>query len=107
MIGVQNGTSSGVSIKSVTAVLTLAAIKGPWLETIGERYEAAGVTSSLHSLGAGSSAEMQVVVPSSCTTGKARGTEVVYGEYSVGFTVTTSSGTYRIDSKNRHRIIAG
>jgi hypothetical protein len=106
-IGLHNGTSSKVSIESVTAVMTVAAVKGTWLEKLGDRYEAAGVTSSLRSLGAGSSTSMEVVVPSSCTGGKAPTTESSYGEYSVGFTVTTSSGTYRIESANRHRIVAG
>lgn len=105
LIDVLNGTSSTVTIKSVTAVMTLAAVKGPWLEKLGDRYEADGVTPSLSTLGAGSSASMEVVVPSSCTQGKT-GAESGYGDYSVGFTVTTSSGTYRIESGNRHRIVA-
>ncbi len=105
VIDVHNGTSSGVTIKSVTAVMTLAAVKGPWIEKPGDKYEADGVTSSLYTLGAGSSAPMDVVVPSSCTMGKA-GAQSSYADYSIGFTVTTSSGTYRIESGNRHRILA-
>jgi hypothetical protein len=106
MIDMRNGTSSSVTIQSLTAVLTLTAVKGPWLEKVGDRYEAAGVTSSVTALAAGSSASTQVTVPSSCTKGKAAGAESSYGEYSVQFTLTTSSGTYRIDSSNRHRIVA-
>ena len=107
MIALHNGTSSSVTIKSVTAVMTLAAVKGPWLEKLGDKYEPAGVTSSLTTLGAASSASMEVVVPSACTSGKTATSGSSFGEYSVGFTVTTSSGTYKIESANRHRIIAG
>jgi hypothetical protein len=107
VIDVHNGTSRSVTIASVAAVMTLAAVRGSWLEKLGARYEAAGVTTSLSSLGAGSSASMQVVIPSSCTSGKTAGAEPAYGDYSVGFTVTTSSGTYSIESANRHRIVAG
>jgi hypothetical protein len=106
VIALRNGTSSSVTIKSVAAVMTLAAVKGEWLEKLGEKYEAAGVTSSLRSLGPGSSASMDVLVPSSCTAGKTPTTESSYGDYSVGFTVTASSGTYKIESANRHRIVA-
>jgi hypothetical protein len=105
VIDVRNGTSSTVTIKSVTAMMTLAAVKGPWVEKVGDRYEPAGVTSSLRTVGPGSSASMDVVVPSSCTKGSASA-GASYGDYSVGFTVTTSSGTYRIESGNRHRIVA-
>lgn len=105
VIDVHNGTSSTVTITSVTAVMTLAAVRGPWLERLGDRYEAAGVTSSLSTLGAGSSASIEVVVPSFCTRGMTSG-ESKYGDYSVGFAVVTSSGIYRIESGNRHRIIA-
>jgi len=105
VIDVHNGSSSTVTIKSVAAVMTLAAVKGPWLEKLGDRYEAAGVTSSLSTLGAGSSASIDVVIPSSCTKGKTSG-ESSYADYSVGFSVVTSSATYRIESGNRHRIVA-
>lgn len=104
-IDVRNGTSSRVTINSVTAVLTLAAVRGPWLEKPGDRYEAVAVTASLSTLGAGSSASIEVVIPSSCTKGNAS-SQASYGDYSVGFTVTTSSGTFRIESANRHRIVA-
>jgi hypothetical protein len=106
VIDVRNGTSSSVTVKSVTAVMTLSAVKGQWLEKVGERYEAAGVTSSVTTLAAGSSASMQLTIPSTCTNGKTPSPEASYGEYSVGFTVTTSSGTYRVESSNRHRIVA-
>ena len=45
-IEVRNGTSNGVAIKSTAAVLTLAAVKGGWLDHVGYKYKAEGVTFS-------------------------------------------------------------
>jgi hypothetical protein len=105
-IDVRNGTSSGVTITSVSAVMTLAAIKGGWLEPIGDKYKAERVTFSPAAVGAGSPASLKVTIPSACTNGKKVSDGSSYGEYSVALTVATSSGTYTIDSKNRHRIVA-
>ena len=105
-IEVRNGTSNGVAIKSTAAVLTLAAVKGGWLDHVGYKYKAEGVTFSPASIGAGSPASVNVTIPSACTNGKRASDGSSYGEYSVTLTVTTSSGRYTIDSKNRHRIVA-
>jgi len=105
-IDVRNGTSSTVQIKSVAAIMTLAAVKGGWLEHVGDKYQAAGVTFSPSSVGAGSTATLKVTIPSTCTNGKAPTSGASYGEYSVTLTVATSSGTHTIASRNRHRIVA-
>jgi len=107
-IDVHNGTSGTVTIKSVGAVMTLAAVKGGWLEHIGDQYDAAGVTVSPQSVGAGSSASLKVTVPSACTNGKTASSsgDASYGDYAVTFTVATSAGTHTIQSQNRHRLVA-
>jgi hypothetical protein len=105
-IEVRNGTSSSVTVKSVAAVMTLTAVKGSWLEHVGDKYDAGGVTYSPDAVGAGSSASLKVTIPSACTNGKTPSAGSSYGEYSVDLTVATSSGTHAIASKNRHRIIA-
>ncbi len=105
-IGVQNGTSSAVTIRSVAVVMTLAAVKGGWLEHVGDRYDAGGVTVSPVTVRAGSSASLKLNIPSACTNGKVPSAGASYGEYSVAFTVVTSSGTHTIQSQNRHRIVA-
>ena len=105
-IDVRNGTSSTVTIKSVSVVMTLAAIKGGWLERIGDKYDAGGVTVSPEAVGAGSSASLNLSIPSTCTNGKVPSSGSSYGEYSVAFTVVTSAGTHTISSQNRHRIVA-
>lgn len=105
-IDVRNGTSSTVQIKSVAAVMTLAAVKGGWLEHVGDKYDAAGVTFSPSSVSAGSTATLKVTIPSTCTNGKAPSSGASYGEYSVTLAVATSSGNHTIVSRNRHRIVA-
>jgi hypothetical protein len=107
-IDVRNGTSGTVTIQSVAAVMTLAAIKGSWLERVGDKYEATGITVSPQTVGAGSSAALKVTIPSACTNAKTTSTStgVSYGDYSVMFSVATSSGTHTIQSQNRHRLVA-
>jgi hypothetical protein len=104
-IDIRNGTSNTVSIKSVAAVMTLVAVKGTWLEQLGDRYTASNVTFTPSSVGAGANGTMHVTIPSACTNGKTPTSGSGYGEYSVGLTVTTSAGTYTIQSGNRHRIV--
>jgi hypothetical protein len=105
-IDARNGTSSTVQIRSVAAVMTLAAVKGGWLEHVGEKYAAGGVTFSPNNVGAGNTATLKVVIPSTCTNGKVPSSGASYGDYSVTLTVATSSGTQTIVSQNRHRIVA-
>src|SRR5689334_21736514 len=42
-VRVHNGTSKVVTIEAVSAQMTVASIKGPWVEKVGERYNADGV----------------------------------------------------------------
>ncbi len=105
-IGVRNGTSSSVTITSVAVVMTLAAVKGGWLEHLGDKYDAAGVTLSPDTVGAGNTASLGVTFPSACTNGKVPSSGASYADYAVAFTVATSAGTHKIVSSNRHRITA-
>jgi hypothetical protein len=101
-----NGTSSPVSISAVSAVMTMAAVHGGWLQAVGSKYTPANVVFTPNSVGAGSTATLNLTIPSACTNlAKSPGT-LSYADYSVSFKVTTSAGTFSIDSKNRHRIIA-
>lgn len=104
-IELRNGTSGTVTIKSVSAVMTLASVHGSWLESPGSSYDAGAVTFTPASLAAGSSTSLRVSIPSFCTNGKAPGFGTSYGEYAVGLTIAASTGTYSIVSGNRHRII--
>ena len=106
-IEVRNGTSSTVTIKSVAARMTLAATQGSWLQKLGDKYDATAVKFTPETIGAGSSSSVQVAIPSACTSGKTAKVDSSYGDYSIELTVVASSGTYRIASANRHRILAG
>jgi hypothetical protein len=104
-IDAHNGTSRSVTIQSVGAVMTLTAVSGVWLQKVGDTYDAGSVTFTPTSVGSGASAKLKATVPSACTHGQGA-TGANYGEYSIAFTVATSAGTFKITSKNRHRILA-
>ena len=99
-----NGTAGSVSIKSVSVVMTLAAVHGGWLQQVGYKYDAGSVTFAPDSIGAGANATLQVTIPSACRS-RSIGS-LSYADYSVAMTVATSSGTFKVESKNRHRIVA-
>ena len=103
-VDVRNRTSSTVTIRSVAAEMTLAAVHGSWLERLGSRYDAGAVAFTPTSVSAGGSRSLTLKIPSACTN-KMPGTGTSYGDYSVELTITTSTGTYRVTSGNRHRII--
>jgi hypothetical protein len=105
-IDLRNGTSNRVTIQSVAASMTLSAVKGSWLERVGDKYEASGITFSPAAISAGSSASLKVTIPSACTNGEAPAAGTSYGDYSVALVVTASSRTYTIQSKNHHRLVA-
>ena len=104
-IDAKNGTSKSVTINTVGAVMTLTAVQGVWLQKIGDKYDAGSVAFTPGSIGAGATGTLKVTIPSACTHGQgATGTN--YGEYAVAFTVATSAGTFKLSSKNTHRILA-
>ena len=101
-----NGRSSSVSITGVSAVMTLSAVHGGWLQQVGYKYEAHDLAFTPDRVGAGSTATLKVTVPSACTNESPHGGPTSYADYSVDLTVITSAGTFKIGSKNKHRIIA-
>lgn len=104
-IDAHNRTSNAVTIKSVHATMTLAAVQGAWLQKVGDKYDAGEVLFAPSSVSAGSNATMNVSIPSACTHGQgATGTS--YGEYEVAFEIATSAGTFDLTSKTKHRILA-
>jgi hypothetical protein len=102
-IDVHNATSKTVTISALTATMTLGAVNGGWLQKVGDKFDAGNVTYSPTSVAAGSSATLAVAVPSACT-GRAAKSPVAWGEYMVTFTMITSAGKFKVDSKNKHRI---
>lgn len=104
-VDVHNGTSGTVTISSVTADLTLEAVNGPWLEKVGDKYQASNVTVAPAKVAPGANASVKVTIPSACSNGKATGGSS-YGDYRVTLHFATSAGTYSISSKALHRLMA-
>jgi hypothetical protein len=100
-----NSTSGPVTIRSVSAAMTVAAVNGGWLQKVGYRYDASNLQFSPDHVAAGAGASLTVTIPSACTNQKTGG-QLSYAEYSVALTFVTSAGTFKIVSRNRHRIIA-
>jgi hypothetical protein len=101
-----NPTSAAVTIRSVTATLKLGAVKGAWLEKVGDTYDAGTATFTPTSVGAGANATVKVTIASACTSAKTPAATSSYGEYQVTLHVTTSSGSFNTATGNRHRIVA-
>src|SRR5260370_31228768 len=86
--------------------MTLAAVKGDWLEKAGSRYEAGTVPYTPATVGPGSTAALKITIPSACTSDKYGGTTSSYGDYQVTMNVTTTAGALTISTENQHPIIA-
>jgi hypothetical protein len=104
-VGAHNGLSRNVAITSASADLTLEAVQGPWLEKVGDKYQAGKVTVAPDSVAAGASESLKVTIPSACTNGKATN-GASYGDYRVTVHIATSAGNYSIASKTLHRLVA-
>jgi hypothetical protein len=105
-VAVRNGTTAAVTITSVTASLTLQAVKGSWLEKVGEAFDAGSAAFNPSTVGAGSGATLKVTIASACTSATYGSRDSSYGDYRVTMHVTTSKGAYSISASNLHRIIA-
>lgn len=103
-IAASNGSSKPVTISNVAATMTLAAANGGWMQKVGDKYDASSVIFTPDSVGAASNAAVSVTIPSACT-GRAAKSSAASADYTVSFTLTTSAGTFTVDSKNKHRII--
>ena len=100
-----NTSASAVSISAVSAVMTLAAVHGGWLQPVGSTYAPDKIAVTPDRVGAGSTAILNLTIPSACTNlAKAPGT-VSYADYSVTLRFVTSAGSLTVTSVNRHRIV--
>ncbi|HKW71283.1 MAG TPA: hypothetical protein VJQ08_00495 [Candidatus Dormibacteraeota bacterium] len=111
MITARNSTSHAVSIKSVNAEMKLKAVKGSWLEKVGDRYDAGSVNFEPTSVAAGATTPLKITIPSACTSGTYGSTSsssgaTSSGQYEVTMHVSTSSGAYSITARNLHEIQA-
>jgi hypothetical protein len=105
-IDARNGTSSAVTIQSITASMTLAATTGTWIEKVGDRYDSDKVQFSPTTVASGATTKLTVTFPSSCTSGAYNAGTSSQGDYVVTMHVVTSAGQYTIAASNRHSIVA-
>lgn len=105
-VRVHNGTSKAVRIDAVTAQMTVASIKGPWLEKVGERYSADGVKFAPATVAAGAESSVKLTIPSACTSGKYGTGTSSSADYDVIVHLATSAGTFAITAANQHQIVA-
>lgn len=105
-VNAENDTSGAVTIRSTAARLKLVAVKGAWLESVGDTYDAAGVTFAPGTVAAGAKTNLKLTIPSSCSNGKPGTNSKSYGDYSVTIQLSTSAGSFSITSKDHHRIVA-
>jgi len=102
-----NPTSQTVDVRSVSAVMVLAAVHGAWQQKVGSEFDAGQVQFSPKAIGANTKANLQVTIRSACTNGPRPAATADYGDYTLNLTVVTSAGTFKLTSTNKHRIQAG
>lgn len=105
-VDVHNSTSNSVTIKTITADMTLEASGGTWEEKIGDRYSVAAARFTPESVGSGATTTVQLTVPSACTNSKTGTGGKSHGDYQVTLHLATSSGSFSVTSKNLHTITA-
>jgi hypothetical protein len=105
-VKVHNGTSKAVTIDSVTAQMTVASVKGPWIEKVGERYNTDGVKFAPATVAAGGGSSVKLTIPSACTSGKYGTGTSSSAYYTVTVHLATSVGRFAITAANQHEIVA-
>jgi hypothetical protein len=101
-----NPTSQKVDVRSITAVMVVAAVHGNWQQKVGSQYDAGQVEFSPKTVAAHSRTTLAVTIPSACTNGPRPAATADYGDYTVKLTVATSAGTFNLTGTNTHRIQA-
>jgi hypothetical protein len=103
---VRNGTSTTVTVRSVTAQMQLTAVRGAWLEKVGDRYDAGSATFTPTTVAAGSTVALEVTIRSACTSDRYESGGASYGDYAVSMHLVTSAGAFSVTAQNRHEIRA-
>lgn len=102
---VHNPTSANVAISDITAQMKLEAVKGPWLEKVGDVYNAGDVPFTPATAPARTDTTVKVTIRSACTSPAYGASGSNYGDYRITLRVKTSAGTYSATAENLHRIL--
>ena len=105
-VQVHNPTARSVTVEAVRVDLTLDAVKGAWLQKIGDTYQVGSASFGPGIVKAGSDLAMNVTIPSACTSGKTPSGSASYGDYLVRLHVVTTEGIFSIAANPLHRIAA-
>lgn len=101
-----NSTGKAVTIDAVTAQMTVASIKGVWLEKVGDRYEAANAKFTPTTIAPGTDTTLKLTIPSACTSAKYGTGTSSSADYKVSIRLTTSAGHFTVSAGNQHEIVA-
>lgn len=105
-INVHNGAGKAVTIEAVSAQMTVISVKGPWIEKVGERYNADGVKFAPAEVAGGANSSVKLTIPSACTSGKYGTGTSSAADYDVTVHLSTSAGNFTITAANQHQIVA-
>jgi hypothetical protein len=101
-VDADNSTTNAVTIKSMSEDDTLVNTVGKWDGPTTAKGSAQVTDFSPKSVASGAKSTIHFSVGFVCTNSGPNVT--TYGEFTFKFTLVTSSGTYKIDAGNRHRL---
>ena len=104
-VAANNPTGKPVSISSVSTVMTVVAKTPDWSAAVGDTYETADISFSPKSIGSGSKATLKFAIPGWCSDSQHTGRTDTHADYTVAVTVVTSTGTFKLNTNNRHRLV--
>lgn len=102
----RNSTGRLVTVEAATAQMTVASVRGVWLEKVGDRYEAANAKFTPATIAPSSDATLELTIPSACTSGKYGTGTSSSASYNVSIQLTTSAGKFTVTAGNQHEIVA-
>ena len=105
-IQARNDTAQAVTVDSATAEMVLIAVKGNWLERVGDHYDAGAVDVTPKTVAPRSSASLTVTIPSACSSALYGSGTSSSGDYEVRMRLVTSAGTFSVTAGNTHEIRA-
>lgn len=104
-VQVHNATNTTVTIEGVTAQMTVAAVKGPWLQKVGDRYDAGQAAFKPATVSPGKDTALSVTIPSACTSGKYGTGTSSSADYDVTLRIATTAGNFTVTAANQHEIV--
>jgi hypothetical protein len=99
-----NTTSSAVTIKSIQETWRNVAVRGDWQGVLGDHGTTSVSAFTPKTVGSGSNSTLRFVVSFQCSNSGP--TVETYGDFAFTFVVSTSAGSFTLNSANQHRLRA-